>query len=150
MRKRFEQQLQIGHKLISETEIPTKSRDDVPALAIGLLKIFNTKEYNQRIFNILENKILQNKKQTGIIGLNLWQIFVLAQFRLALKINYDRLHYMANYDTLLRQLLGIETETGFKKEEICYQRIVDNVKLLDDDTLRKINEIIVEFGHEVF
>jgi len=55
MRKRFEQQLQIGHKLISETEIPTKSRDDVPALSIGLLKIFNTKEYNQRLYNILEN-----------------------------------------------------------------------------------------------
>jgi hypothetical protein len=53
------------------------------------------------------------KKQTGRNGLNLWQIFVLAQFRLALNIDYDRLHHIANYDSQLRQLLGIETETGF-------------------------------------
>ena len=55
------------------------------------------------------------KKQIGRNGLILWQIFVLAQFRLALNIDYDRLHHMANYDSLLRQLLGIETETGFEK-----------------------------------
>jgi hypothetical protein len=54
MRKRFEQQFQIGFKLISETAIPTKSRDDVPALAISLLKIFNTKKYNEHIFCLLE------------------------------------------------------------------------------------------------
>lgn len=150
MRKRFEQQFKIGFKLISETEIPTKSRDDVPALAISLLKIFNEQEYNIRIFNILESKIMYGKKHTGRNGLNLWQIFVLAQFRLALNIDYDRLHYMANYDSLLRQLLGIETETGFEKIEIEYQRIIDNVQLLDDQTLRKINEIIVEFGHDIF
>jgi len=82
------------------------------------------------------------KKQTGRNGLNLWQIFVLAQFRLALNIDYDRLHHMANYDSLLRQLLGNETETGLKKIEIAYQWILDNVQLLDDNTLRKINEII--------
>lgn len=150
MRKRFEQQFQIGFKLISETAISTKSRDDVPALAISLLKIFNTPKYNERIFSILETKIMLGKKQTGRNGLDLWQIFVLAQFRLALNIDYDRLHHMANYDSLLRQLLGIETETGFEKIEIAYQRILDNVQLLDDNTLRKINEIIVEFGHEVF
>lgn len=150
MRKRFEQQFKIGFKPISETEISTKSRDDVPALAISLLKIFNTPEYNIRIFNILESKIMNGKKLTGRNGLNLWQIFVLAQFRLALNIDYDRLHHMANYDSLLRQLLGIETETGFEKIGIEYQRIIDNVQLLDDETLRKINEIIVEFGHDVF
>ena len=150
MRKRFEQQFQIGFKLISETAISTKNRDDVPALAISLLKIFNTKEYNERIFSILEDKIMLGKKQTGRNGLDLWQIFVLAQFRLELNIDYDRLHHMANYDSLLRQLLGIETETGFEKIEIAYQRILDNVQLLDNETLRAINEIIVEFGHEVF
>jgi len=150
MRKRFEQQFKIGLKPISETEIPVKSRDDVPALAICLLKIFTTPEYNEKIYSTLEGQIISGKKHTGRYGLNLWQIFVLAQFRLALNIDYDRLHHMANYDSLLRQLLGIETETGFEKIEIGYQRILDNVQLLDDDTLRKINEVVVEFGYEVF
>ena len=148
MRKRFEQQFKIGFKLISETEIPLKSRDDVPALAIALLKIYTTPEYNQQIYSIIENKVLYNKKCTGREGLNLWQIFVLAEFRLALNIDYDRLHYMANYDSMLRQLLGIETETGFEKIEIGYQRILDNVGLLDDKTVKELNDVIVSLGHD--
>jgi len=151
MRKRFEQQFQLGFKLISETPVLKKCRDDVPALVIALLKIFNTPKYNKKIFCILEDNILKGKKKTGRNGLNLWQIFVLAQFRLALNLDYDRLHYMANSDSTLRQLLGIETESGFERLGIGYQRIIDNVHLWDDKTLKKINEVIVEFGHkEVF
>jgi len=150
MRQRFEQQMKLGLKLISETPVLLKSRDDVPALVASLVQIFTTPEFNRKIFSILEKKILKSKKQTGRTGLTLWQIFVLAQFRLCLNIDYDRLHYMATSDSTLRQLLGIETETGFEKIVFGYQRILDNVHLLDDDTLRKINEVIVEFGHDVF
>lgn len=150
MRKRFEQQFKLGIKPITTTPVLLKSRDDVPALVIALLKIYNTPKHNKQIFRILEDKILKGKKKTGRNGLNLWQIFVLAQFRLALNIDYDRLHYMANSDSTLRQLLGIETETGFEKIEIGYQRILDNVHLLDNKTLKKINNEIIEFGHEVY
>ena len=148
MRKRFEQQLTLGIKPISETQILLKCRDDVPALVITLLKIFNTPKYNKKIFWLLEEKILKGKKKTGRKGLDLWQIFVLAQFRLGLNIDYDRLHYMANSDSTLRQLLGIESETGFERKILGYQRILDNVHLLDDETLKKINDVIVEFGHK--
>lgn len=150
MRKRFEQQYQLGVKPISEAPVLQKSRDDVPALIVTLLKIYNTPEYNTQIFSILEGKILKGKKKTGRNGLNLWQIFVLAQFRLTLNIDYDRLHYMVNSDSTLRQLLGIETETGFERIEIGYQRIIDNVHLLDNETLVKINDVIVKLGHKVF
>jgi hypothetical protein len=149
MRKRFEQQFKIGLKLISETTIPLKSRDDVPTLVAALLKIYTTPEYNEQICSIIENKVLHNKKRTGREGLTIWQLFVLAEFRLALNIDYDRLHYMANYDSMLRQLLGIETESGFEKIEIGYQRILDNVGLLDDKTVKALNEVIVEVGHYV-
>jgi len=150
MRKRFEQQFKLGVKQILKTPVLLKSRDDVPALVLALLKIYEMPKYNQQIFSILEAKILKGKKETGRNGLNLWQIFVLAQFRLALNLDYDRLHYMANSDSTLRQLLGIETETGFERIEIGYQRIIDNLHLLDDKTLKKLNDVIVEFGHGVF
>ncbi len=150
MRKRFEQQFELGVMPILETPVLLKSRDDVPALVIALLKIYSTPKYNSRVFSVLENKVLKGKRKTGRNGLNLWQIFVLAQFRLALNIDYDRLHYMANSDSTLRQLLGIETESGFKRIEIGYQRILDNVHLLDNETLVIINNIIVELGHDVF
>ena len=151
MRKRFEQQLEIGVKPILETPILLKSRDDIPGLIMALLVIYKTPSYNEKIFNILEDIILKGKKETGRIGLNLWQIFVLAQYRLALDLDYDRLHYMTHSDSILRQLLGIETESAIERREISYQRIIDNVHLLDNDALKKINDVIVEFGHnEVF
>lgn len=150
MRKRFEQQLQLGVKAISDTPYLLKSRDDIPAMVAALLKIYTTPEYNEEIFNLLEERILKGKKATGRPGLNLWQIFVLAQFRLALNLDYDRLHYMSFSDSTLRQLLGIETDNGFERIEWSYQRILDNVHLLDDETLKKINDVIVKLGHGVF
>ena len=150
MRKRFEPQITLGLKTIEDTPYLLKSRDDMPALIIALLTIYTTPKYKSKILNILEDTILGGKKKTGREGLNLWQIFVLAQFRLTLNIDYDRLHQMTYSDSSLRQLLGIETETGFERIEIGYQRIIDNVQLLDDETLKKINGVIVDFGHGVF
>lgn len=82
--------------------------------------------------------------------MNLWQIFVMAQFRMCLNLDYDRLHTMCNLDMQLRQLMGIALEFQYEAEEISYQNIVDNLSLLDDQTIREINEVIVEMGHEVF
>ena len=151
MRKRFEPQTVLGIKNIEDTPIFSKSRDDIPALVSALLKIYTTQKYRTSILDVLQAHITKGKKATGRQGLTLWQIFVLAQFRLALNIDYDRLHYMTQSNSVLRQLLGIETETGFERIEIGYQRILDNLHLLDDVTLMKINDIIVDFGHkEVF
>ncbi len=151
MRKRFEQQLEIGVKPISATPVLLKSRDDMPALIMALLTIYKTPAYNEHIFSILEESIMKGKKETGRKGLNLWQIFVLAQYRLAFNLDYDRLHYMTYSDSTLRQLLGIETEDGIERRDISYQRIIDNVHLLNDSTLKKINDVVVKFGHnEVF
>jgi len=150
MRNTFEQQTSLDIKPIGETTVLLKSRDAIPSLVKALLMIYNTEKYRNQILGILEDKILAGKKKTGRKGLNLWQIFVLAQFRLALNLNYDRLHHMTFSDSVLRQLIGIESESGFKREEISYQRIIDNVQLLDDETLRKINDVIVNLGHDVF
>ena len=70
MRKRFEQQMELGVKPISETPVLMKSRDDVPAMIRALLEIYNNPEYNKKIFEILENKLLKGKKKTGRKGLS--------------------------------------------------------------------------------
>jgi IS5 family transposase len=151
MRQRFEQQFKLGTLQISETQISTKTRDAQPKMALALLQIFNTPEYNEQLFAILEDKIVGQKKQTGRPGMDLWQIFVMAMFRMTLDLTYDRLHTMANNDKMLRQLLGIESESGFKVVSIGYQNIKDNVGLLTDDILHEINLLIVGFGNkEVF
>jgi hypothetical protein len=149
MRQRFDQQYKLGTLQIADTFIPTKTRDDQPKIAAALLMLYTTPQYNERLFAVLENAIFPTNNNTGRPGMDLWQIFVLASFRLGLNIDYDRLHTMTNCDSMLRQLLGIETESGFVKEEFGRQRIKDNVGLLNDALLREINEIILDFGNTV-
>jgi hypothetical protein len=80
--------------------------------------------------------------------MDLWTIFVLAGARLCLDTDYDRLHYLSNHDHLLRQILGVH-DGMLRGREFDRQTIIDNVSLLDDDTLGKINDLIVEAGHKI-
>ena len=67
-----------------------------------------------------------------------------------MNISYDDLHHTANNDHLIRQIMGVEKGFGYERYEFEYQNIVDNVGLLDDETVRELNEVIVEFGLGVF
>jgi hypothetical protein len=82
--------------------------------------------------------------------MDLWQIFVLSQVRLCQNISYDELHHIANNDHLIRQIMGIERGFGYERHGLEYQNLIDNVSLLDDKTVRELNQVIVAFGHEVF
>jgi hypothetical protein len=151
MRKRFEQQMTLGSIPIGETKITTKKRSGaLPGLCAALKEIFITPEWNEKVFEILEAKIMTGKKRTGRPGMDLWQIFVLSQVRLCQNISYDELHDLANHHTLIRQIMGVEKGFGYERYEFEYQNIIDNVSLLDDETVRKMNQVIVEFGHDVF
>ena len=150
MRKRFEQNLALGQTPISDVYIPENCKDAEVALLKALQKIFTTPEYNQKIFNILDKHISKGKKRTGRRGMDLWHIFILSQLRLCLNVDYDRLHYLANNDTLLRQIMGIPTGFGVTPKEFGYQTIYDNVNLLNDEMVKEFNEVIVQMGHKVF
>jgi IS5 family transposase len=151
MRKRFEQQLSIGQLPISETRINSKSKNSLDELLAALKAIYCTKEYNERIFYLLEKHLTSKKKPTGRKGMDLWCIFVLAQVRLCLNVSYDVLHNLANNHRTMREILGIERSFGYEREEFSYQNIYDNITMLSDEVIAEINIIVLEFGHkEVF
>jgi transposase, IS5 family len=152
MRKRFEQQHSLGRIAIEDTEIRHNSRAGGYKIALALLEIYKTPQYNEEIFAILEAYITKGKKKTGRNGMDLWQIFVLSQYRLGLNLTYDELDYMVNEDKTLRSLLGIQgNEFGVPQQEISYQNLIDNLNLLTDEMLHKINAVIISFAHgEVF
>ncbi len=150
MRLRFEQQLKIGQVSISDVKIPFKTRDHLPPLLKALQEIYIDGALNEKISNILYKRISKGKKATGKLGMSLWELFVFAQVRLCMNCSYDRLHHMANYDSLLRSILGVETTDYTEGKQYECQNIYDNVILLNDETLKEINSIIVSFGHKVF
>jgi 5-methylcytosine-specific restriction endonuclease McrBC GTP-binding regulatory subunit McrB len=61
---------------------------------------------------------------------------------------YDRLEDFANHHKLIRQILGVEMAFGEGKR-YSMQSIKDNVSLLDEETINKINEVVVRAGEEV-
>jgi hypothetical protein len=147
MRKTFEPQLTLGSIPIEQIEIPINSRDEFPAFLRAMQYIYCNKALLERIFELLESAIC-TKKPTGRPGMDLWSIFVLGNARLCLDTNYDRLHYLANQDNLLRQMLGVH-DGIVRGREFERQTIIDNVHLLDEDTLREINLLIVQAGHKL-
>ena len=136
MRKRFEVQLALGKTPIERVAIPVRSRDELPPVLVGLQWIFVTPEVNGQIFELLENKVVGLKKTTGRPGLDLWHILVLGIVRLALDCDYDRLEYLANYDSLLRQILGLKPVLGDQEKPFHYKTLSENVCHVDSRPCR--------------
>ena len=103
------------------------------------------------LFALLEGKILAGKKATGRTGLDLWQILVLGVVRLGLDADWDRLEHLANYDTLVRQMLGLPAAPWDDESKMFgHQTLRDNVALLDDELLHQITARSAAAGREVF
>ncbi|HVB66072.1 MAG TPA: ISNCY family transposase [Candidatus Acidoferrales bacterium] len=151
MRQRFEQQMNLRTVAISDVKFPLKSRDELPPVLMALQYIFVTPELNKKVFELLEKKICKSKKKTGRKGMDLWHLLVLAVVRHGLGTNWDRLEYLANYDQLLRSIMGVHATAFIEDEKIefNYQTILDNVSLIDEDLLREVNLMVVDAGHKL-
>ncbi len=148
MRKRFEHQLDLRITPIPDIQLPIKCRDEMPPILRALQYIFITKTINEQIFTLLEENLCKGKKKTGRPGMDLWHVFVLAVVRQALDTNWDRLHYLANCDVCLRGILGVLPTT--EEWDFEHQTIIDNVSILDETFLQKINDIVVAANHNLF
>lgn len=151
MRIHFEQQTKIGVELISEVDLSMRSRDQFPQLLAGLQYIFIKPEVNKSVFKLLEEKLMKGKKRTGRPGMSLWEILVLGVVRLNLNMDYDRLHYISNSDQKLRGILGVHSITPDWDlgKEYKLQTLKDNVRLVDEELIKQINELVVGSGHEL-
>ena len=143
----MEPPLVLGSVSIEQAQIPTKSRDEFPPFLRAIQYIFINKDLREKVFCLLKETIC-TQKATGRLGMELWSIFVQAGVRLCLNADYDRLHYLSNEDRLLRQMLGVQ-DGIIRGRSFDRQTIIDNVSLLDDKTLREINQIIADAGHQL-
>jgi len=150
MRQRFEQQTTLGILPINEVKFTSrnlKSRDELMPVLLALQHLYVTPELNGAVFALLEKQVCGGKKKTGRKGMDLWHILVLAVVRHTLGTNWDRLEHIANNDLLTRKILGVYVDKfGIEEQGFCYQTIVDNVSLIDEGLLIKINELVVKHG----
>jgi hypothetical protein len=151
MRHPFRHQPEFQITPIEKIRLPLKSRDELPPILAGLQWVWMHATLKAEIFALLEAKILAGKQATGRTGMDLWQILVLGVIRLGLDADWDRMEHIANYDLLVRQMLGVPVDPwGADAKVFGHQTLRDNVALLDDELLQQINARIAAAGREVF
>jgi hypothetical protein len=151
MRQAFQSQPDLQITPIEKIRLPLKSRDELPPILAGLQWLWMHPTLKPEILARLEAKILAGKQATGRTGMDLWQILVLGVVRLGLDADWDRMEHLANYDTLVRQMLGVPAlPWGDDAKIFGHQTLRDNVALLDEELLQQINARIAAAGREVF
>jgi len=151
MRRHFQAEPDLQIMPIEKIRLPRKSRDELPPILAGLQWLWMHPTLRAEILGLLEAAVLAGKQATGRTGMDLWQILVMGVVRLGLDADWDRLEHIANYDSLVRQMLGVPaTPWGEEAKVFSRQTLRDNVALLDDELLREINARIAAAGREVF
>ena len=139
--------LPSGELGIADIELDPTSRDEIPQLLRGLQYLYVNPTLRAKLFQILDEMIPPEvDRTTGRPGMALWRILVLGVVRLNLNWDYDRLQEMANQHRTLRQMLGhgVEDATPYQ-----VQTLKDNVSLLTPEILDRINQVVVNAGHQV-
>ena len=148
MRKSFEPQMTFGQVDISKITFDLRSRDEIPKLLMGLQYVYCTPEVRKQIFELLEKELIPEGTDAnkGRPGMTLWKILVLGTLRLNCNWDFDKVKDMADNHVRLRMMLG---HGDFDDGEYPLQTIKDNVSLLSEELLKKVNEIVVKCGHEL-
>jgi len=148
MRKVIDLQMKIGELAIKDIEFDLKSRDEITKLLIGIQSIYCDKETRDKAFKILVELIPENvARNNGRKGMDFWKIFVLGMLRLNAKIDFDKLHELANNHKNLRLMLG---HSKFNWDYYyALQTIRDNVSLFTPEILDKLNQVFVKYGHRI-
>lgn len=115
----------------------------------GLQYVFETPSLNKKVFEILDKKVIGDKKKTGRPGMDLWEILVLGTVKLNLNIDYDALHDLTNEHNALRGILGLQRSDFREGKKYNLQTLKDNIRLLDEETIYEIVELIAKEGHEL-
>jgi len=139
---------QSGESSLAEVELDPTSRDDIPQLLRGLQYLYMTESCRIEVLQILDETIPKEiDRTTGRPGMALWRILVMGVLRLNLNWDYDRLHEMVNEHRTIRQMLGHGIVDDGERYHV--QTLKDNVSLLTPEIVDRINQVVVNAGHEL-
>ena len=148
MRAVVDKQFELGQIPIDQMTFLPKDRDDMPAVLLGLQRLYCDETSRAKLFEILREQLLPDVDlRRGRPGMSLWRIFVLASVKMALDCDFDRLRNLADHHRQLRQMMGhadFYDETPYQ-----LQTIIDNVSLLTEEVLVEINDAVVACGHRL-
>ena len=140
MRTVIELRRPLGSIPIEDIKLNAKSRDDTPALLIGLQAIYKDEALRNELFALLDKHILPDRRRdTGRPGMELWSILVMGVLKQGLRCDCDRLQDQVNGHIKIRQMLG---HGPLDESEYEIQNIRDNVELMTPELLREVGQLI--------
>ena len=141
-------QMELGEVRIEDIDLDLKSRDDIPALLIGLQHLYRDEAFRSRLFALMDEHILPGvDRTTGRPGMEMWRILVMGVVKQGLGCDFDRLRELVNEHKTLRRFLG--HADVWDDYRYGHQRLVDNVSLLRPELLVAVSQLVVESGHAV-
>ena len=98
----FEHDLRLGETPIGEIRIDVRSRDDMPALLLGLQHLYVS--CREELETLLRRHVATDRDpENGRPGMTLWRVLVMAVLKQGL--DCDRLGELVNHHRVVRQLL---------------------------------------------
>ena len=146
MRFHFKPHAEFGTCPISEIEFKISSRHELTPILMALqhLYVHYQTELNDILKLIQEDIGAPKQPKSGRVGMNCWEILVLASVRLGCNMNFDQLEDLATNHKKLRQVMMISNwdDKGFSRSSIH-----GNLYALKPETIQKISAKIVDIGH---
>ena len=113
-------QFSLGQALIAEIQIDPKSRDDIPAILLGLQALYTHLPVRTKVFDLLHAHFANLADlDRGWPGMDFWSIFVLAILKQGLGYDFDRLTFLVNHMDSVRQMLGLDDQM---RNRVIFQR----------------------------
>ena len=134
---------------ISAVSLNLDCRDEIIPILKALQHVYGEPALRREILCLVGKDVNRDtSRKHGRRGMNYWEITVLAATRLGCNLDYDKLQDLAENHRRLRQIMGIG---AWQTEEVDFdwRRIEDNVTKLRPETLKKLNDLIVQAGHEL-
>ena len=148
MRKVISEPSFLGSTDIGAIELDAKSRDDIPAILIGLQAVYLDEGTREELFRLLDSHILPNRsRDTGRPGMDLWRILVMGVLKQGIRCDFDRLREIVNRHADVQAFLGHDAWFDPCRYEL--QTIRDNVSLVTPELLGKVSDLVVATGHRI-
>ena len=136
-----------GSVPIEKIEMDTKSRDDIPALLIGLQEIYVNEATRTELCRLLDEHILQSaRRDIDRQEMDVWAILVMGVLKQGLLWDDHRLEDFVNHHRTIRKMLGHDI---LDESEYEFQTIRKNVERVPPELLREVGRLVAETGHKV-
>ena len=148
MRKVISERSFLGSTDIGAIELDADSRDDIPALLIGIQAIYLDEATRTKLFRLLEAHVLPGRRRTtGRPGMDLWRILAVGVLKQGLRCDFDRLREIVNRHADVQAFLG--HDVWFDPCRYKLRTIRDNVSLPAPELLGEVSDLVAAAGHGI-